>query len=167
MSGTGTNFISDKFRKFCSKLNIEQAVSSAYHHQSNRQVEACNKFIKHTLKNAKPGNIAISITADEYIHYQVIKHANRQTDPLDDILEQIKDNPMLYSNRTFQSNINNTQSTHDKHQPKSNMPERGQEHIQTTITNTRGDNNKIQQGENCVQTRYGRTIRKPDRLSYQ
>ena len=47
------------------------------------------------------------------------------------------------------------------------MPERRQEHIQTTVTNTREDNNKIQQGENCIKTRYGRTIRKPGRLSYQ
>ena len=51
MSDAGTNFISDKFRKFCSRLNIEQAVSSAYHHQSNGQVKACIKFIKETLKN--------------------------------------------------------------------------------------------------------------------
>ena len=51
MSGTGTNFVSDKFRKFCSRLNIKQAVSSAYHHQSNGQVKACIKFIKYTLKN--------------------------------------------------------------------------------------------------------------------
>ena len=35
MSDTGTNFISDRFRKFYSSLNIEQAVSPAYHHQSN------------------------------------------------------------------------------------------------------------------------------------
>ena len=32
MSDSGTHFISDRFRKFCSSLNIEQAVSSAYHH---------------------------------------------------------------------------------------------------------------------------------------
>ena len=51
MSDAGTNFISDKFRKFCNSLNIKQAVSSAYHHQSNRKVEACIKFIKHTFKN--------------------------------------------------------------------------------------------------------------------
>ena len=49
MSDAGTNFVSHKFRKFCSSLNIEQAVSSAYHHQSNRQVKACIKFIKHTF----------------------------------------------------------------------------------------------------------------------
>ena len=51
MSDAGTNFVSDGFRKFCSRLNIKQAVSSAYHHQSNGQVEARIKFIKHTLKN--------------------------------------------------------------------------------------------------------------------
>ena len=50
MSDTGTNFVSDKFRKFCDGLNIKQAVSSAYHHQSNGQVKACIKFIKHTFK---------------------------------------------------------------------------------------------------------------------
>ena len=56
MLDAGTNFVSDKFRKFCSRLNIEQAVSSAYHQQSNGQVEACIKFIKCTLnKCAKSG----------------------------------------------------------------------------------------------------------------
>ena len=50
MSDAGTNFISDRFRKFCSSLNIQQAVSSAYHHQRNGQVEACIKFIKCTFK---------------------------------------------------------------------------------------------------------------------
>ena len=50
MSDAGTYFISDVFRKFCSRLNMKQAVSSVYHHQSNGQVEACIKFIKCTLK---------------------------------------------------------------------------------------------------------------------
>ena len=50
MSDVGTNFILEKFRRLCSRLNIEKAVSSAYHQQSNGQVEACIKFIKHTLK---------------------------------------------------------------------------------------------------------------------
>ena len=49
MSDTGTIVISDKFRKFCNRLNIKQAVSSAYHQQSIGQVKACIKFIKHTL----------------------------------------------------------------------------------------------------------------------
>ena len=67
---------------------------------------------------------------------------------------------MSYSNGTIQSNINNTQSTHDEQHPKNNLPESRQEHIQRTVTNTRKDNNKVQQGKNCVKTRYGRTIRK-------
>ena len=56
---------------------------------------------------------------------------------------------MSYSNRTIQSNINNTHNTHDKHQPKCDKPERREEHTQTTINNTGEDNNKIQQGEDC------------------
>ena len=51
MSDAGTNFVSEKFRLFCRSINVEQAVSSAYHHQSNGQVKACIKFIKQTFKN--------------------------------------------------------------------------------------------------------------------
>ena len=50
MSDADSNFISEKFRNFCNSLNIEHAVSSSYHHQSNGQVKACIKFIKHTMK---------------------------------------------------------------------------------------------------------------------
>ena len=46
MSDTGTSFVSEKIRCFCRSINVEQAVSSAYQHQSNGQVEACIKFIK-------------------------------------------------------------------------------------------------------------------------
>ena len=49
MSDAGTNFVSERFRQFCKSINVEQAVSSAYH-QSNGQVEACIKFIKYTFK---------------------------------------------------------------------------------------------------------------------
>ena len=50
MLDMGTNFISDKFCQFCKSVNIEQVTSSAYHHHSNEQVEACIKFIKCTFK---------------------------------------------------------------------------------------------------------------------
>ena len=36
MSDAGTNFVSEKFKSFCRSINIEQAMSSLYHHQSNR-----------------------------------------------------------------------------------------------------------------------------------
>ena len=53
MSDAGSNFISEKFKSFCSSLNIEEVVLSSYHHQSNGQVEVCIKYIKHTIKNAQ------------------------------------------------------------------------------------------------------------------
>ena len=46
MSDAGTNFVSDKFQKFCNSISVKQVVLSMYHHQSNGQVEACIKFIK-------------------------------------------------------------------------------------------------------------------------
>ena len=49
MSDAGTNFVSDRFQQFCKAINVEQAISLVYHHQSNGQVEACIKFIKHTF----------------------------------------------------------------------------------------------------------------------
>ena len=52
VSDVATNSISDKFRKFCRQLNTEQAITSAYHHQSSGQVEACIKFMKCTTKSA-------------------------------------------------------------------------------------------------------------------
>ena len=45
-----------KFENLCRKLNIEHAVSSSYHHQSNGQVEACIKLVKCTLKNCHDTN---------------------------------------------------------------------------------------------------------------
>ena len=35
MSDAGTNFVSERFRQLCRSINVEQAVSLAYHHQSN------------------------------------------------------------------------------------------------------------------------------------
>ena len=35
MSDAGSNFIPERFKRFCNSLNIEEAVSSSYHHQRN------------------------------------------------------------------------------------------------------------------------------------
>ena len=48
MSDAGGNFMSEKFKKFCKKLNIELTVSSSYHPQSNVEMEVCVKLIKWT-----------------------------------------------------------------------------------------------------------------------
>ena len=61
MSDMGRNFISDKFKQFCKNKNIEQATSSLYHHQSNAQVDAHIKFIKHTMKKCIKTNEDIHI----------------------------------------------------------------------------------------------------------
>ena len=50
MSDSGDNFIKNKFKTFGRILNIEQAFSSSYHHQSDGQVEACIKLIRHAQK---------------------------------------------------------------------------------------------------------------------
>ena len=50
MLDAGTNSILEKCLQFCKRVNVEQAVSLSYHHQSNGQVKACIKFIKCTLK---------------------------------------------------------------------------------------------------------------------
>ena len=52
MSDAGTNFVADRFWQFCKSITIEQVILSAYHHQSNRQVKACIKFIKCTFKKS-------------------------------------------------------------------------------------------------------------------
>ena len=67
MSDAGTNFISDRLRKLCSSLNIKQAVSSAYHHQSNGQVKACIKFIKCMFKNCANSNGDINMALYKYV----------------------------------------------------------------------------------------------------
>ena len=63
MSNTGKNFVSERFRQFWKSINVEKAVSSAYHHQSDGQVEACIKFIKCTFKkcteSGRDKNIAL------------------------------------------------------------------------------------------------------------
>ena len=50
MSDAGTNFTADRFWQFCKAINVEQAILSVYHHQSNRQAKAQIKFIKCTFK---------------------------------------------------------------------------------------------------------------------
>ena len=58
MSDAGSNFISEKFKNFCNSLTIKQAVSSLYH-QSNRQVEACIKFIKKCTDSSGDMHMAV------------------------------------------------------------------------------------------------------------
>ena len=50
VSDNGTEFYIKEFREFCHELGIKKSFSSANHPQTNGQVEAINKIIKHNLK---------------------------------------------------------------------------------------------------------------------
>ena len=73
MSDADGNFISDKFQQFYKNMNIEQATPSSYHHQRNGQVEACIKFIKHTMKKC--------IETNEDIHIALLQIRATQLEP--------------------------------------------------------------------------------------
>ena len=45
-----TQFDSKEFREFCDELGIKKSFSSVDHPQTNSQVEAANKIIKHNLE---------------------------------------------------------------------------------------------------------------------
>ena len=101
------------------------------------------------------------------MHYQARKHTNIQTDPLDAILNHIKNNPQLYSNKITHNNNNDSQGTHGEHRAKNNLQSSRQEQIEKIANEERVDNDTIKASENIVKTRYGRIVRKPDRLMYQ
>ena len=61
VSNVGTNFTSEMFKEFCSKMSIQQSVTSSYPHQSNSQVEACKTFVKHTVNKCLDTNQDIII----------------------------------------------------------------------------------------------------------
>ena len=52
ISDAGTNFTSKIFTQFCRQMSIQQSITSSYHPLDNGQVEACIKFVEHTIKNA-------------------------------------------------------------------------------------------------------------------
>ena len=50
VSDIGKQFDSDEFKNFCNELGIVKSLSAVVHPQSNDQVEAVNKTLKHNLK---------------------------------------------------------------------------------------------------------------------
>ena len=61
VSDACTNLISETFKEFCRKVDIQQSTRSSYH-QSNDQVEACVKFVKCTINKCLDTNQDISLT---------------------------------------------------------------------------------------------------------
>ena len=61
ISNSDINFTSETFRQFCRKMNIQQSITSSYHHQSNGQVEACIKLVKSRIKKCLDTNQDVSL----------------------------------------------------------------------------------------------------------
>ena len=72
--------------------------------------------------------------------YQARKHTNIQTDPLDTILNHIRNNPQSYSNRITHNNNNDSQGTHGEHQAKNNS-QGGKQEKTEKIANKAGVDN--------------------------
>ena len=62
VSDAGMNFVSQQFKDFCRCLNIDQIVTSSYHHQNNGQVKACFRFVKCTIKKCRQTNNDVHFT---------------------------------------------------------------------------------------------------------
>ena len=97
------------------------------------QVTTTGRIITCNRQQIKP----TSITAEEYIHYQSRKHTNIQTDPLDTIMNHIKNNPQLYSNKITHNNNNDSQGTHGEHGAKNNSQGSRQEQIENNRKNSK------------------------------
>ena len=110
-----------------------------------------------------------SVTVDACLQYHTTKHSNTQTDPLEDILRCISSNPIAYANaHTNNSNIHNTQchqQTKNTQQGRAGSEVINNDHRPETI-NTPEENGTAQQKSKVIKTRYGWTVKKPDRLLY-
>ena len=140
-------------------------VGKGDHNHYNRsykiQVTTTGRIITCNRQHIKP----TPITAENYMCYQARKHT--KTDLLNAILDHIKKNPHSYSNKAISNKRDDNQNTHGEHGVRNNSQGSRQEQIEEISDSTRVDNNNINEGENIVKTRFGRIVRKPDRLMYQ
>ena len=56
---------------------------------------------------------------------------------------------------------------HGQNKVRNNLQGSREEQTEEVCSNTRVDNDHKKEGENIVKTRYGRIVKKPDRLMYQ
>ena len=73
------------------------------------------------------------------MQYQATKHTNRQTHPLEAILEHVRNSPTAYVNRFIHNNNNNIQNTCIEQKNKDNPQGRRQDPMHKTVQNTRDD----------------------------
>ena len=97
--------------------------------------------------------------------YQASKH--KKTDPLDAILDHIQRNPHTYTDKAISNEWDNNKNIHGEHEVRNNVQASREKQPEEICSNTRVVNEHINGGENIVKTRYGRIVKKPDRLMYQ
>ena len=107
ISDTVINFVSDGIKQLCKQLNIDQAIISSYHHQSNGQVEECikivNCFIRKCFDNNNGTDLALLQVRSVPISTGLISSAtllfNRQIGAL---LPKMKREPInIYGNNEY------------------------------------------------------------------
>ena len=125
------------------------------------QVTTTGRIITCKRQHIKP----TPITAEDYMSYQARKHT--KTDPLDATLDHIQKNPHTYLNKAIPDERDDNQNTHGEHGVRNNPQGSGQKQTEEICSSTRMVNENKNKGENIVKTRYGRIVRKPDRLMYQ
>ena len=77
VSDNDMQFDREQFKEFCNELGIKKSFSSVSHPQTNSQVEAINKIIKHTLKTKLEEHRAIWV--DELPQVLLLYRTTMQT----------------------------------------------------------------------------------------
>ena len=73
MSDAGTNFVSDRFWKFCKAINIEQATSLVYHHQVTGRLRPASNLLSELSKN-----VLNPVGTSIWPYYRYIQHYEAQ-----------------------------------------------------------------------------------------
>ena len=133
------------------------------HHNRSYKILVINtgRIITHKRQYIKP----TPITTEDYIHYQANKHA--KTDPLDAILDHIKKNPPTPTDKAIANERGDNKNMQGEHKDRTNLQGIREKQKDEVCSNTRVDNEYKNEGENIVNTGYGRILKKSDRLTYQ
>ena len=72
-----------------------------------------------------------------------------------------------YSDNAIFNEKDDNHNTHSEHRVGNNLYGSEQKQTEKMCSNTRVVNENIKEGEHIVETRYGRIVKKPDRLMYK
>ena len=121
----------------------------------------------------------IQITAEQYLQDQLDKHL--MTDPLSDILKQIENQTHIsktHANNDQLNNIHTGNSMHNTQQESTSNNDRNnvnqtngrmnseQKDSVNNIPPHKNNEEHTLKSDTYTRTRYGRTVQKPDRLTY-